>query len=160
MGEEPLFETTGRIGMGQSVWGWDRGRVDKEFYLGQAEWRQWQPTPVFLPGDSQGQRAGGLQPTGWQRVRHNWARVYTHGKNREWRVRGMLIVQASGQKYNRTASISTKEVDKCHYHVDQCFIRRISTMTEMFYYLPCPRWQPVATCGYGELKMWPVQLRN
>ena len=39
-------------------------------------WRRaWQPTPVFLPGESQGQRSlpGGLQSIVLQRVRHNWS---------------------------------------------------------------------------------------
>ena len=34
---------------------------------------KWQPTPVFLPGKSHGQRrTGGLQSIGSQRVRHDW----------------------------------------------------------------------------------------
>ena len=34
--------------------------------------RKWQPTPVFLPGKSHGQRSlGGYSPWGWQRVRHD-----------------------------------------------------------------------------------------
>ena len=34
--------------------------------------REWQPTPVFLPGESHGQRSlGGLQSMGWHRVRHD-----------------------------------------------------------------------------------------
>ena len=33
--------------------------------------RKWQPTPVFLPGESHG--GGGLQSTGSQRVGHDWA---------------------------------------------------------------------------------------
>ena len=32
--------------------------------------RKWQPTPVFLPGESQ---AGGLPSVGSHRVRHNWS---------------------------------------------------------------------------------------
>ena len=51
-------------------------------------WRKWQPTQVFLPGESYGQRSlvgyrslvdyspwgpGGLQSMGSQRVRHDWA---------------------------------------------------------------------------------------
>ena len=36
--------------------------------------REWQPTPVFLPGESHGQgEPGGLQSMGSQRVGHNWA---------------------------------------------------------------------------------------
>ena len=33
--------------------------------------RKWQPTPVFLPGESHGQREPGDSPWGWKRVRHN-----------------------------------------------------------------------------------------
>ena len=36
--------------------------------------RKWQPTPVSLPGKSQGQRSlEGYSPWGRRRVRHNWA---------------------------------------------------------------------------------------
>ena len=39
-------------------------------------WRKWQPTPVFLPGKSRGQRSlegpGGLQSIGSQRIGCNW----------------------------------------------------------------------------------------
>ena len=36
--------------------------------------RKWQPTPVFLPGKSHGQRTlGGYSPWGFKRVRHNLA---------------------------------------------------------------------------------------
>ena len=35
--------------------------------------RKWQPTPVFLPGESPWTKEpGGLQSMGLQRVRHNW----------------------------------------------------------------------------------------
>ena len=50
----------------QSVKGWtaDHGRLWR---------RKWQPTPVFLPGESPGQRSlvGYIQSTGSQRVGHN-----------------------------------------------------------------------------------------
>ena len=37
-------------------------------------WRsKWQPTPVFLPGESQGREPGGLPSMGWHRVGHNWS---------------------------------------------------------------------------------------
>ena len=44
-------------------------------WVGKITWRrQWQPTPVFLPGESHGQRKpNGLQSVGLQRVRHDWA---------------------------------------------------------------------------------------
>ena len=40
---------------------------------GKKPWRRkWQPAPVYLPGESHGQRSlAGLQPTGSQRVGHN-----------------------------------------------------------------------------------------
>ena len=34
--------------------------------------RKWQPTPVFLPGESQGREPGGLPSMGSHRVRHDW----------------------------------------------------------------------------------------
>ena len=34
--------------------------------------RKWQPTPVFLPGESQGQEPGGLPSMGLHRVGHDW----------------------------------------------------------------------------------------
>ena len=35
--------------------------------------RKWQPTPVFLPGESQGQEPGGLPSVGSHRVGHDWS---------------------------------------------------------------------------------------
>ena len=41
-------------------------------WVGKIPWiREWQPTPVFLPGKSQGQESGGLQSMGSQSVRYN-----------------------------------------------------------------------------------------
>ena len=34
--------------------------------------RKWQPTPVFLPGESQGREPGGLLSVGSHRVSHDW----------------------------------------------------------------------------------------
>ena len=46
-------------------------------WVGKIPWRRkWQPTPVFLPGKSHGQRSLGGQ-SGSQRVRHNWANENT-----------------------------------------------------------------------------------
>ena len=49
-------------------------RPDFDPWVGKIPWRRaWQPTPVFLPGESHGLRslAGGLQFMGPQRVRHD-----------------------------------------------------------------------------------------
>ena len=40
--------------------------------------RKWQATPVFLPGESRGQRSlAGIQPTGLQRLRPDWVTKHT-----------------------------------------------------------------------------------
>ena len=43
-------------------------------WVGTISWmRAWQPTPVFSPRRSPWtEEPGGLQPMGWQRVRHDW----------------------------------------------------------------------------------------
>ena len=44
-------------------------------WVGKIPWRRvWQPTPVFLPGESLWtEEPGGLQPMGSKRARHGWA---------------------------------------------------------------------------------------
>ena len=46
-----------------------------DLWVGKIPWRRkWQPTPVFLPGESHGQRSlAGYSPSGHKRVRHNLA---------------------------------------------------------------------------------------
>ena len=38
-------------------------------------WRAWQPTPVFLPGESYNRGPGGLKSIRSQRVRHDWSNL-------------------------------------------------------------------------------------
>ena len=41
-------------------------------WVGKIPWRRaWQPTAVFLPGESHRQEPGGLQSVGSQRVKHD-----------------------------------------------------------------------------------------
>ena len=50
-------------------------------WVGKNPWRKaWQLTPVFLPGESRGQRRPtlGLQSVWLQRVRHNWSTLHVH----------------------------------------------------------------------------------
>ena len=56
-------------------------------------WRRtWHPTPVFLPGESHGQREpGGLWSKGSQRVGHNWSNL-AH-------TRKLLIIHKVGNCY-------------------------------------------------------------
>ena len=52
-------------------------------WVGKSPWRRtWQPTPVFLPGESPGtEEPGGPQSMGSQRVRHDWATKHMTFKN-------------------------------------------------------------------------------
>ena len=44
----------------------------QETWVGKIPWRRERlPTPVFWPGEFHGQKAGGLQSMGSQRVRHD-----------------------------------------------------------------------------------------
>ena len=41
--------------------------------------RKWQPTPVFLPGESHGQRSPvGYSARGCKKIRHDWSNLTTH----------------------------------------------------------------------------------
>ena len=70
--EIPWMEEPGRL---QSM-GSRRVRLDWATSLSLftfMHWRRkWQPTPVLLPGESQGREPGGLPSMGSHRVRHNW----------------------------------------------------------------------------------------
>ena len=47
-----------------------------------------EPTPVFLPGESHGQRSlVGYSPRGCKRVRHSWATEHTQSQFWSWRCR-------------------------------------------------------------------------
>ena len=48
--------------------------LDFDPWIGKISWRkEWQPTPVFLPGELHGQRSlVGYSLWGHKRVRHNW----------------------------------------------------------------------------------------
>ena len=62
-------------------------------WVGKIPWRRaWQPTPVFLPGESHGQRSlVGLQSIGSHRVRHDWSDL-AH-MHRNWRQNRVPRVQ-------------------------------------------------------------------
>ena len=70
--EIPWMEETGRLqSMGSRRVGQNWATSLSLFTF--MHWRRkWQPTPVFLPGESQGQEPGGLLSMGSHRVRHDW----------------------------------------------------------------------------------------
>ena len=59
-------------------------------------WRQWQPTPVLLPGKSHGWRSlvGYSQSMGSRRVRHDWATSLSLFTFMHWRRKWQPIVLA------------------------------------------------------------------
>ena len=46
--------------------------------------RKWQPTPVFLPGESQGREPGGLLSMASHRIRHDWRDLAAAVATAEW----------------------------------------------------------------------------
>ena len=58
---------------------WMCGRPGFDPWVGKIPWwRVWQPTPVFLSGESPWtEKPGGLQSMELQRVRHNWVIKHT-----------------------------------------------------------------------------------
>ena len=70
--EIPWTEEPGRL---QSMWSLrvrDDWAISLSLFTFMHWRRKWQPTPVFLPGESQGQEPGGLPSMGSHRVRRNW----------------------------------------------------------------------------------------
>ena len=65
-------------------------------WIGKIPWRRaWQPTPVFLPGESQGQEPGGLQSIESQRVGHNWCDLACTSKYiNEWKDLASIFLLA------------------------------------------------------------------
>ena len=59
--------------------------------------RKWQPTPVFLPGESQGWEPGGLPSMGSHRVGHDWSDAAAAASNN--------VVVVSGEQWRDSASI-------------------------------------------------------
>ena len=59
--------------------------------------RKWQPTPVFLPGESHGQRilVGYIQSTSSQRIRHHWAHVRACAHTHSHVIVGWCVLVAS-----------------------------------------------------------------
>ena len=59
------------------------GRPGLDPWVEKIPWRAWQPTPVFLPGESPWtEEPGGPQPFGLQRVRHDW--TTKHSTQHSW----------------------------------------------------------------------------
>ena len=70
---------------------------------GEDPWRRkWQLTPVFLPGQSHGQRRlAGYSPWGHKRVGHDWVNKQQHNNNYWWYwafLMGLLVICISSME--------------------------------------------------------------
>ena len=94
--------------------------------------RKWQPTPVFLPGESQGWEPGGLPSIGSHRVGHDWsdlaAAAWTfkseficitcnHNRNNYYSVKyggadSEVIVYEIGKKHRRVIHVWQRRLEE------------------------------------------------
>ena len=64
--------------------------------------RKWQPTPVFLPGESQGRgEPGGLPSMGSHRVEHNWSDLAAAAAATFLTIFALLNEQSHGEQNNK-----------------------------------------------------------
>ena len=113
------------------------------------DWRRtWQPTPVFLPGESpRTEEPGGLQSMGSQRVGHNWA------TNTSW-----TCCQGSGRLWKATETRSSIEARRQTWLIhsqgaDRLSLARLRQMLQF--------WKPVTSnClkGTAEQMVWAAQV--
>ena len=54
--------------------------------------RKWQPTPVLLPGESQGREPGGMPSMGSHRVGHDWCYLAVAAAARTWCLKVIVIL--------------------------------------------------------------------
>ena len=95
--------------------------------------RKWQPTPVFLPGESQGQGSlVGCRPWGSHRVRHDWSDLAAAAAARDRREWGILLVH-----FWMNSACSTEQY-KAPPHRHLRVLRRSSSWTTKGF-LGCPR---------------------
>ena len=79
---------TGKLGMWQSMGSLGVGHnwatsLSLSTFM---HWRRrWQPTPAFLPGESQGREPGGLLSMGSHRVGHDWSDLAAAGEKGRWK---------------------------------------------------------------------------
>ena len=70
--------------------------------------RKWQPTPVFLPGESQGREPGGLLSMGSHRVRHDWCDLAA-----VWALQQNCIIQVGKISTQKGTQLNKLKVLAC-----------------------------------------------
>ena len=94
--------------------------------------RKWQPTPVFLPGESQGRGSRVGCPMGSHRVRHDWSNLAAAAATRtEKAVKKLLheVIQSFGLSRSLRSDNGTSFTSKV--------IRGVSKSSGIAYYLHC-----------------------
>ena len=77
LNKTPVYRRPWWLSGKESAYQCRRRRLDP--WVGKIPWRRaWQPTPVFLPGESWTEEPGGLQSVGLQRVGHHLATKQQH----------------------------------------------------------------------------------
>ena len=92
--------------------------------------RKWQPTPVFVPGESQGWgKPGGLPSMGSHRVGHNWSDLtVTAAGSKKGRSKSVIPGQIS--RKDRLCSVVEKcgctlSIKRTETHGNKMFFRRM-----------------------------------
>ena len=78
-------------------------------WLRKIPWRRtWQPTPVFLPGESPWtEEPGGVESMGWQRVGHDWSHWAQTQTETERECKPAFMINYMGCLRGKAASIQT-----------------------------------------------------
>ena len=104
--EIPWTEEPGRLqSMGSQRVGHDWATSVSLFTF--MHWRRkWQPTPVFLPGESQGWEPGGLPSMGSHKIGHNWCDLAAAARLMNWILCKQVNVAACTLNLHSVQSLS------------------------------------------------------
>ena len=102
-------------------------------------WRsEWLPTPVFLPGESHGQRS--LTDSSSQRVRHNWAlRTHAYPSIPQSSLSTAFVVQGEALEFSvwdkrETLSVSLSWTSSLHPLAKADLIKSLALWDELLFY--------------------------
>ena len=111
--------------------------------------RKWQPTPVFLPGESQGREPGGLSSMGSHRVGHDWSDLAVAAV--AWGLKPRQSTsyreKKQNQKEKKNGNKKTKcSKNTCYYSI--CLASVISASSKLLLYCN----HPVIKCAFQFLE--------
>ena len=118
-------------------------------------WRRaWQPTPVFLPGGSHGQRkTGGLQSMGSQRVRHDWS---------DLACMHAMPLQSQKEEPSSLELMDSRSISSCC--LESLFSLKDGRSRVVDWLCEHPQSRPISTLSTGvvsfEVWRWPTRYSN